>query len=289
MEIEVKGHSGCSIDIVRNGKDLFVLKGTHDAKYVARLYRQAVKQREASKRKYQFIRIPAIVDIQKDAAQMVMKMEYVYAKNFIDYFENAGFEQIDYFVKAIDIFLTSEIEHSSLQRIPSDIVKKKFQDVKLKVEANASINKDCEVKDIMDDSKVVFCNLPNLMTMPMGECHGDLTFSNILFNGNNYYLIDFLDSFIESPLLDMVKLRQDTFFKWSVQMYTGGHFDETRFDIICAKIDRELDRIFAAHKWYRDYYHIFQLMNFLRVLQYAHEPKVIGYLKSVLKRILHDE
>ncbi len=55
--------------------------------------------------------------------------------------------------------------------------------------------------------------------MPVGICHGDLTFSNMLFNGNNYYLIDFLDSFVESPLLDIVKLRQDSAYLWSQLMY----------------------------------------------------------------------
>ena len=43
MDIEVKGHSGCSIDIVREGKELFILKGTCDPKYVERLYQQALK------------------------------------------------------------------------------------------------------------------------------------------------------------------------------------------------------------------------------------------------------
>ena len=61
----------------------------------------------------------------------------------------------------------------------------------------------------MDASQRVFDALSDML-IPVGTCHGDLTFSNILFNGNNYYLIDFLDSFIESPLLDIVKLRQDT-------------------------------------------------------------------------------
>ena len=42
MDIEVKGHSGCSIDIVREGKELFILKGTCDPKYVERLYQQAL-------------------------------------------------------------------------------------------------------------------------------------------------------------------------------------------------------------------------------------------------------
>ncbi len=288
MEIEVKGHSGCSIDIVRQGKDLFVLKGTKDVKYIERLYRQAAKQEKASRRKYQFIRIPSIIDVRKTDSEMVMQMEYVYAKNFIDYFENAGFEQVDYFVKAIDIFLDSEIRNSKIQQISADVVKDKFLDVKHKVESNADINNDSVIKDIMKRSGAIFANMPDEIELPIGECHGDLTFSNILFNGNNYYLIDFLDSFVESPLLDMVKLRQDTCFKWSVQMYTGS-FDATRFDIVCAKIDEELDRIFSSCEWYKKYYYPFQLMNFLRVLQYAHDPKVICYLKNVLIKILSNE
>ena len=48
MEIEVKGHSGCSINIMRQGKDLYILKGTKDVKYIERLYRQAVKQEKAA-------------------------------------------------------------------------------------------------------------------------------------------------------------------------------------------------------------------------------------------------
>ena len=52
MEIEVKGHSGCSIDIVREGKELFILKGTCDPKYVERLYQQALKQQRAGEQEY---------------------------------------------------------------------------------------------------------------------------------------------------------------------------------------------------------------------------------------------
>lgn len=67
--------------------------------------------------------------------------------------------------------------------------------------------------------------------MPVGVCHGDLTFSNILFNGNNYYLIDFLDSFIEAPLLDIVKIRQDSAHLWSQLMYTKS-YDQIRLQIV---------------------------------------------------------
>ena len=37
MELKIKGHSGCDIDVVREARDLFVYKKTHDVKYIPRL------------------------------------------------------------------------------------------------------------------------------------------------------------------------------------------------------------------------------------------------------------
>ena len=49
------------------------------------------------------------------------------------------------------------------------------------------------------------------------------------------------------------------------------------------KIDKAIDDYFSAHyQWYRQYYMPLQLMNFLRILQYAHDEKVIAYLKRVI-------
>ena len=288
MEIEVKGHSGCSIDIVREGKELFILKGTCDSKYVERLYQQALKQQRASEQEYQYIRVPQIVDIERQSNTIVMKMEYVYSHNFIDHFEAAGFEQVNYFVKAICLFLKREIEQSTMTDVQRSMIIEKFEDVKSKVNQNKFLCADEEVRYLIQQSETCFKDLPEVLEIPVGCCHGDLTFSNILFNGNNYYLIDFLDSFIESPLLDMVKIRQDTCYRWSTRMYEG-EFDETRFHIVSDTIDRQFDEYFKQYVWYRIFYHTLQLMNFLRILQYAKEEKVVVYLKKTISSILNYE
>ena len=240
MEIQVKGHSGCQIDIVNDGSNLFIYKSTHDPKYIKRLYLQALKQQEACKREYQHIRIPEIFDIDKTDDHLIIKMEYVYSKNYIDYFEDAGFDNICYFVKALKIFVNAEIEDSPLQKVDTKVVKDKFEDVCKKCDANEHINQDTEIQELLNSCKDVFAALPSEIEIPMGKCHGDLTFSNILFNGNNYYLIDFLDSFIESPLLDLVKIRQDSQYEWSRLMYEG-EVDLVRLSIISQKIDHEID------------------------------------------------
>ena len=58
--------------------------------------------------------------------------------------------------------------------------------------------------------------------MPLGPCHGDLTFSNIIVSPTgSLNLIDFLPSFIESPIWDIVKIYQDLKYGWSYRYLKG--------------------------------------------------------------------
>lgn len=298
VEIEVKGHSGCQIDVVKDNGMVYVYKSTADPQYLRRLALQAKKQQAAASVEYQHVRIPKIYELQENSDTTIIKMQYVYSKNFIEFFEQVGFEQVDYLIGALEYFVEYEISKSELQKISPTIFQEKFAEIRNKVENNPlyrenefsdsqSVGKKLktEIKSIIERSQKVFDNL-NEMLIPIGICHGDLTFSNILFNGNNYYLIDFLDSFIETPLQDIVKIRQDTAYRWSQLMYTKK-YDTVRLRIICDKIDHEIDKYFSCkYQWYTDNYRTVQLMNILRILPYAHEEKVVNYLIEVLNKLL---
>lgn len=281
MKLDIQGHSGCDISIVTEDNELHIHKSTHDPGYVKRLVNQANKQIAAYQTQYQHIRVPRIFEVEQSATDATIKMEYIYSKNFVEYFESAGFEQIKYLIGAIKYFIDLEIGSSTIQTVPSSILTDKMADVARKVEKNVHLKDDAEAQELVRRSSAVM-NAVGDMEMPVGTCHGDLTFSNILFNGNNYYLIDFLDSFIESPLLDIVKIRQDTAYLWSTLMYHKP-FDNVRLSIISKKIDSAIDEYFTGqYEWYRRYYMPLQLMNFLRILQYGHDEKVIAYLKRVI-------
>ena len=287
MDIEVKGHSGCQIDVMNEGGQIFVYKSTVDSKYLHRLALQAKKQIAATGVKYQHIRVPQIFELVENDQRTVIKMQYVYSKNFIEFFDQAGFEQIDYLIDALKYFIEYEIDKCSLQAVSPNIFQGKFSDIRKKVESCPIYVGNTEVRFIMEKCQTIFDNLSEIV-IPIGICHGDLTFSNILFNGNNYYLIDFLDSFIETPLQDIVKIRQDTAYRWSQLMYTKP-YDAVRLRIIWDKIDTEIDSYFRNnHEWYRNHYHTVQLMNILRILPYAHEEKVIVFLQNILNSLLNE-
>lgn len=287
MEIEVRGHSGCQIEVVREGGQLYVVKSSRDPKYLDRLVLQAEKQLDASLPEYQHIRIPRIYNIHRTDNLVSVKMDYVYSRNFVEFFEQAGFEQVGYLIDALRMYLEKEIEQSPLATVRREVVTEKFADVKKKTLGNKHLQGDKEIEEIIEKAQAVFDALPD-MVMPVGKCHGDLTFSNILFNGNNYYLIDFLDSFIESPLLDIIKIRQDTAWLWSQLMYVNP-CDTIRLRIAFGKIDKEIDAYFSSrYDWYCKYYQPLQLMNFLRILQYAQEPAVIDYLKQTINEQLEE-
>lgn len=287
MIIEVKGHSGCQIDVLPEGQEIYVYKSTVDPKYKNRLILQAEKQKAASRIAYQHIYVPEVYDIRKESDRTIIKMQYVYSKNFIEFFEQAGFEQIDYFIGALKVFLEYEIDRSHIQCLPPSVFQAKFEEVKAKIQVNSLCKDDTDIIEILEKSSKVF-NAISSLKIPVGLCHGDLTFSNVLFNGNNFYLIDFLDNFVETPLQDIVKIRQDTRYYWSQLMYTK-HYDAVRLRIVCDKIDREIDYYFSEkYQWYADNYKTMQLMNILRILPYAQEDSVVNYLKNILKELLHE-
>ncbi len=285
MELIVKGHSGFSIDIVREGTNLYVYKRCSDANKAERLMRQAAKQEQATGFHYSGFQTPHIIATEHNAKGASIKMDYIYSRNFMEYFESAGFEQIDYFIQTLIRFIEEELAHSPIQVIPADIVNSKFMSVKKTIAANTHIRKDNALASIMEKAERLLTGITE-WRLPVGICHGDLTFSNILFTANTYYLIDFLDSFIESPLMDIVKLRQDSAHIWSAKLYTKP-YDPIRLGIISRKIDTELDTYFQQYNWYNAYYLPLQVLNLLRVLQYAKEDAIVDDLETELTKLLY--
>lgn len=292
-KIEVEGHSGCYIDIKKENDMLVIDKYTKSNKYISRLKAQFNKQKKASKTNVtKGIIVPKIIKTDESwPGEYHGIMEYVYGKNFVQFFEYADKMTIDKFITTICEFIRNEIESSTCEiEYETDELYKKWESVKknmINIYKNDSPHYSSIMKIIKQCDEIFKPNM-KFENFYVNNCHGDLTFSNIIFRDNEYALIDFLDSFIESPIMDIVKLRQDTKYKWSTLMYNSKDYDKTRYDMICKYIDEQIDNNFKKYSFYNDAYHIFQLMNFLRIIQYAKKDEVTIYLIDTINNILDE-
>ena len=97
---------------------------------------------------------------------------------------------------------------------------------------------------------------------PLALAHGDLTFSNIIIDNDykNIWLIDYLDSFVNSPYVDIAKLIQEFKYGWSARFLKGSEatkasiFKEHSKKMIADKIksiDPKMVRFFSLINLYR--------------------------------------
>ena len=114
-----------------------------------------------------------------------------------------------------------------------------------------------------------------------GRCHGDLTLSNILVREGRPIFIDFLDSYIESPLIDIVKLKQDLYYFWSFHKDYPGMLSlraaQTSF-FIWKHIENEFSEYINTET-----FRILEFVNFARIYPYAKDPKSFQLLENLIK------
>lgn len=127
--------------------------------------------------------------------------------------------------------------------------------------------------------KKISNKLNNVKINLKGKCHGDLTLSNIIVNSDlkKITLIDFLETFNESPLQDVCKLIQDLRLYWSSRRFNNTNM--LRAKIFCDNLNPfELIKKPALYK-------ILDLemsMTLLRILPYITENdhKTIEWLEN---------
>jgi len=106
--------------------------------------------------------------------------------------------------------------------------------------------------------------------IPVGFCHGDFNFSNMLFQKNNKIcLIDFLDVFISSPLIDLAKIHQDIDYFWTSRKLHD--IEHLRF-VSVMSFFKEMLNLETYKNDYGDLYELFDLINFLRIGPYSRDP-----------------
>jgi hypothetical protein len=267
--IMVMGHSGFEVFLL-NEKTVRKSGRFPEAR---RLKKQIEKQRLFHLRQERGeIRVPAVYSEYEGDGVYHADMEYIAAADLIQFLSAACRADLDGFVERILGFIQTNLSQSHEEDVSNSLLEK----------CQELAGKEVVPKKMIDHVRLL-CNSP--VVIPVGPCHGDLTLSNILFKKESLHLIDFLDVFVESPLQDMVKLRQDTRHLWSLGQYSGA-YDYVKLRIALEYLDNRFDHNFRQHGFYRSYYLPFQILNLLRIYPYCVKEETRIFLFNNLTTLI---
>ncbi|BDY03089.1 phosphotransferase [Ferrimonas sp. YFM] len=286
MEINVQGNSGCALRLVRHQGQLAISKVATDSAYVARLKDQIGKQKDARNRvDLPFIHVPEILAEVEDRTEghppYTAVMEYLNYQDYAEFFLKSSKNKIDAFIDQIIEYIQLELRESRLETIHAQVFLKKLDEIAEKIRGSArQAVKERQLANLRREVE------STTVVVPVGHTHGDLTLANMMISadGSRIGIFDFLDSYLDSPLLDVAKLRQDTQFHWS-RLMTQGPLDGARYRAVMAYIDARLDRHFQQFQWYRDHYRLIQAINISRIFPYEKHAGVTEFTISTLARL----
>jgi hypothetical protein len=261
------GYSGCSLRVVRLGPRVCVEKHATGPN-AARLQRQIDRQEEARRAaRLPFVRIPELYSRSwnPDGSYSAL-MEYLSFSNCISFFATASRPQIDRTVAMLMAYVDANLATSPLQEVAISRFTDKLDGIE------AALSGSGRLASYGRSLQAVRMRLRAPLVLPLGRAHGDLTLSNVLIaaDANQIGLLDFLDGYLDSPLVDIAKLRQDTCFHWSLCL-SEGPVDRPRLEPILAYMDRVMLSHYGRHDWIR-HLDLIQAINLLRIVPYALEP-----------------
>jgi hypothetical protein len=199
------GLSGCKIELISKN---IIRKHSKDLTYNSRLQSQSTKQTSFNDFEFLNISAPKVLSYNFDDLNY-FDMEYCTGENVFQHFEYCSIseaqEKINILFQYFDYLVENSFEYDD------EYVKK------IIISKLSSLSSASDYKDIIDLIIVKYDEL-KISNVGGSFCHGDLTFGNMLFSENQIYFIDFLDSFINSYLVDFAKIKQDLFYHWITKL-----------------------------------------------------------------------
>jgi hypothetical protein len=263
------GLSGCKLELLNNTT---LRKYSSSEKYNPRLLKQVDKQNFFYNLILKNIDTPKILNANKEDL-CFFDMEYVPGLSSYDFFSSACKENIDFVIETLFGYF--------------DYLSSRFKMVDV---TNQVLSKIQTLKENSDHKNFIeyLENLiqENPVIVPNTFCHGDLTFSNILFHPNRLFFIDFLDCYVDSFLCDLVKIKQDLYYHWSlkVQNLSSVRVIQT-YRYIWEKLEDRYE--YFIH---RSGFDVLDAMNILRIEPYLtnlHQQSILN--KVITSTKLYEE
>jgi thiamine kinase-like enzyme len=268
----LSGHSGCEISLFKDGDHFFVRKTAGRVDYNKRLRLQIAKQVGYRPAQNSKIHVPQIYKTGIENDIFFFDMEYLNCMTIAQYMESVSIKEISTFIDLLAGEL--HINDSVIMPDTNDIFQKKIQSL---------------YKNIPDDEiyKGALKRLENFdfSNVPYSKCHGDLTLENILLDvKGDIYLIDFLDSFFDSWMIDVAKLLQDLELGWSYRHETISSNLELRLALAKDDLIKHIESLPNGDEKVLQIYYIL-LLNVMRIVPYTKDDETKEFLHNAIIKL----
>lgn len=270
----LKGHSGCSLEIIKKNDILMVRKTARDKSYNQRLRKQMIKQQRFLSKGSDDIFTPKVYDYGFDSQEcFYFDMEFIEGQTVANYIEKTD-------LPAVNMLLTKLLHHvkpslGQKQNCNQKIQKKIQELTELQTDSSKNVKVALSLLKEFDWSYV--SNSP---------CHGDLTFENIIITNNGeFYLIDFLDSFCDSWIVDFAKIMQDLEIGWSYRLDKTNASRNVQLLFAKKRFLEKLTKLEHGNKMIKTIYHML-LLNILRIFPYTTDNHTKNFLNTAINKTL---
>lgn len=268
----LNGHSGCTVDLVANGNNVYISKTSASTEYNYRLKKQYNKQRIFIESEN--VLAPKILNCGYIDKLFYFDMEYIKGKTMAEYVNDISITEISDYIRCL--FASLYFENELIYDKTTKIFLSKINSLKKTLCNFAELKKTFEILENYDWSKI-----------PKTPCHGDLTLENILITQDKkLYLIDFLDSFYNSWMIDIAKLLQDLELKWSFRQKVVNSNMELRLLVAKEALIEEITKLENGKEKLDAIYHIL-LLNIVRIYPYTNDKKTFEFLNNAIDSILY--
>ena len=236
---ELIGHSGCEIKLIKDNDNFFVRKDGHITRNVERmmcLFEQGY-------------RVPTIYD----SSNSYIEMEYIQGFDIVEYLQTRSVNKLAHFINNT----MTAFSGNGVMKDYSDVYDKKLDWVN-------------EVKDLPFKKNEFVDRLPKML--PQSTYHGDFTLENLIYDGDEFIMIDPVTIEYDSYVFDLAKLRQDLECKWFLRN------KNIKLDV---KLQNLQEMIFDRHYLTNNDYLL--ILMLLRV--YLHTKEHDSNRKFILKEI----
>ena len=271
MDIQLSGHSGCSITVLEDNSRLIVKKKSYEAGYNQRLYNQYDKQKNYTSNI--FCTTPVYQCVEEGDGLLSFSMDFINGKTLAEEMKTIELSKISILGQKLSSVIPQEIKHNAAA---NDFFHKKIESLE------AAVNTDCP------ELKAAFYKLYSYdwSLASHSQCHGDLTLENIILKDEQLYLIDFLDSFYNTWIIDLAKIFQDVDLYWHYR-YEKVICSNLQIRLLCLK-ESIISAILAHPNGIRIYdtlYHAL-LLNILRIIPYCKDESTKDWINTKIQYVL---